>query len=774
MSRSTLLLLLLFGTFFSLVPASASAIGLLIPNDRGERPFDVESHRVEITVANTAAVTKITQVFRNHTARPLEATFVFPIPAEATVSDFSLWINGKKTAGAVMERDEARRIYESIVRRVEDPGLIEYIDGKIFKASIFPIPAGGTQELEIKFGQVLQKRGGLYRYHYPMRVGQKYAVAKTQRDFTLSAKISAPLGVSTVYSPTHDLDEMRKSPNEVIVGTEALHESLDRDFEMFVGHSKQDIGLHVMTYDPDGSGGEDGYFMMGIAPKVEDAAHQEMGQTFTFVMDTSGSMSGQKIEQARDTLAFCIKRLKPQDHFNIVRFSTDVEKLYDNPISASSSAIQEGLAFSRGLSAAGGTAIAPALEVALGQSVPSHQTHQVIFVTDGMPTIGKTLPRDILNVVKKNAAKKARVFTFGLGFDVNASLLDSIAAESQGRSDYVKPEEALESAVAALYIRISSPVLSDLKITFAKTKVLDMYPHVLPDLFSGDQLVIFGRYRGTFDVPITVAGRTQKGPQVYTYGSESSGTTARTAAPEASYSEPLEFLPKLWATRKVGFLLEQIRFNGENPELKQEVIRLAKRFALVTPYTSYLAVDDEEFERPSPGDVNQGAGDVFGKGFGMDEGGRGGGGASRARSLGGGAKAQAPPHVSRPSKKSRRRPLGPKKSSPMDLGAADLFAEGGEASVRASEYNEGLKEAEAVEDESGSRARWISGRTFELDDKGVWVEQGLKAAAKPRVVKQYSKQYFELVRKHKELQKILTLGSKVRVSVDGRTYEFVP
>ena len=205
--------------------------------------------------------------------------------------------------------------------------LIEYMDGKVFRASIFPIPPGGTQKLEIKFGQVLQKQGGLYRYHYPRSAGKDYATAKTEKDFTLVARVHAPIPVTTVYSPTHKISSHRKSDNEVLVGTEELYATLDKDFDLYVGHSKQDIGLNIMTHDPDGEGGENGYFMLALAPRVEVASHDEIGQTFTFVMDTSGSMAGDKIEQARKTLEFCLSRLRPQDRFNVVRFSTDVEAL---------------------------------------------------------------------------------------------------------------------------------------------------------------------------------------------------------------------------------------------------------------------------------------------------------------------------------------------------------------------------------------------------------------------------------------------------------------
>lgn len=779
-------LLCVSASLLALTATDAHAIGLLIPKDTRVRPFDVESHRVDVTITNTAAVTKIEQVFRNHTDRPMEATFIFPIPEGATVSDFSLWIEGKKTPGAVLEKQEARQIYESIVRRTRDPGLIEYMDGKVFRASIFPIPPNGTQKLEIKFGQVLQKQGGLYRYHYPLSVGRDYATAKTRQDFTLVARVHAPIPVTTVYSPTHKISSHRKSDQEVIVGTEELYATLDKDFDLYIGHSKQDIGLNIMTHDPDGEGGEHGYFMLALAPRVEVAAHEEIGQTFTFVMDTSGSMAGEKIEQARKTLAFCLSRLRPQDRFNVVRFSTDVEALFTNPVPADSVNTSKGIAFAEALSPAGGTAIGPALERVFQQKTSRDQPHQVIFVTDGIPTVGQTDANLILEMIEQQHGR-ARLFAFGVGFDVNTTLLDGMAAQARGRSDYVKPNENLETAVASLYTRIASPVLTDISIDFGDARTYDMYPSPIPDLFRGDQVVLFGRFREGFSSPITVTGRAGHETKTFTFG-ESSGASAaksgkaprRIAAAEA-YSEPLEFLPKLWATRKVGFLLEQIRLNGENPELRDEVIRLAKKFGLVTPYTSFLAVDDSEFQNAQPLDddrrprpepmpelrggsprsgVDPGApatGDGFGQMKPMET-------DSAAEDSPDTAKAARP----RPQRRWKR---ASEKSSKKDF--EGFGAASGSGSVRASEATRDYKEAE-VEEEQVMGRRYVASRTFEYTS-GVWIEDGVNPKQEGIIkVEAYSTKYFELLRTHRELGTVLQLGDHVVVKLDGRVYELTP
>ncbi len=770
----------------------AHAIGLMLPRDTAERPFDVESQRVEVTITNTAAVTHVEQVFRNHTNRPMEAVFVFPIPEGATVSDFSLWIEGKKTPGAVLERQEARQIYESIVRRVEDPGLIEYMDGKLFRASIFPIPPHGTQKLEIKFGQILQKQGGLYRYHYPLAVGKDYVTAKTAKDFTLTARVQAPLPLTTIYSPTHRISTHRKSAHEVTVGTEELYAALDRDFDLYLGMSQADVGLHVMTHDLDGEGGEPGYFMMALAPRVDVAAHDEIGQTFTFVMDTSGSMVGPKMEQARKALAFCVSRLKPQDHFNIVRFSTDVEALHPAPVPASAANRERALTFVRDMVAAGGTAISPALELALSQRLPAQQPHQVIFVTDGIPTVGETDPDAILRWLKGKRDDRTRVFTFGVGFDVNTTLLDGVASQARGRSDYVRPEEDMEAAIGALYTRIASPVLSDLQIDFGQARVYDLYPSPIPDLFRGDQVVLFGRMRAPLRGPIVVRGRAGQEVKSYRFG-DSMGESSKQrepVTPTEAHLAPLEFLPKLWATRKVGYLLEQIRLNGEQAELKSEVILLAKKFGLVTPYTSYLAVDDSEFarnpsSRPEPEPLRA---DRPGLRNERPRPTRGLNGERRppqaapsARpadgdaetSLGGLGSGRSMGNSAMPSS-APSKPASVSANKKREAAFKDFAEETGEGAVAASEATRELKQSERVERDKSLTRQYVAGRTFTLTS-GVWVEESLDLnTAKPTRVEAFSAPYFELVRKHSALKQILQLGPSVLLKLDGKVYRFEP
>lgn len=748
------------------LPSEADAIGLLIPQRSNVRPFDIESHRVDVKITNNAAVTEIEQVFRNHTNRPQEATFVFPLPEGATVSDFSLWINGKKTKGAVLKKDKARQIYQSIVQRTQDPGLVEYVDGRLFRASVFPIPAGGTQKLELKFSQVLERRGGFYRYNYPMGTGEKYVKAETEKDFTLSVDIKSPIPISSVYSPTHRISTDRRAKGEVLVGTEKMQARLDRDFKLYIGQSKRDIGLNMMTYDPDGDGGTEGYFMAALAPPIDEKETGEVPQSFTFVVDTSGSMNGDKIEQARKTLEFCIERLKKTDRFNVVRFSTGVELLFDSPTSATEKARRKGVSFARGLEAAGGTAISSALDRALDQEVPEEFVHHVIFVTDGIPTIGKTNPDTILKDVRSEVGGSTRIFSFGVGYDVNTKLTDGLARDGRGHSDYVKPGENLEDAVSALYTRISSPVLTDVEIDFGGAEVHDIYPNPVPDLFQGDQIVLFGRNRAAFDSAIVVEGRAAGERRRFEFGGSTDSEEEKTEAGASIASSELDFIPELWATRKVGYLLEQIRINGENSELKNEVVRLAKKFGLVTPYTSYLAVDDEELERrrrrrrrppppPPPRPESE-------RGRSMDD--------LSSRTVTGGSGGSTAADESAPSAQAKKRP---RKNKAEAFSGFDRAT--GSSAVRAAEETQEYKEREQVARKGQLKKRFIAGRTFERHGS-EWRQEGIgkKSLKKAVEVEAYSKKYFELLDKHPAFKSVAKLGERFVVKLGGKVYRIVP
>ncbi|MBK7860122.1 MAG: VWA domain-containing protein [Archangiaceae bacterium] len=574
-----------------LAAPAALAQGMLIPTDTSMGPLGVKYQHVSAELRDGTAVTRVEQTFVNSGPRQLEAHYVFPLPKGAALQDFYLWINGKKTKGEILEKQKATEIYEGIVRRLQDPGLLEYVDSDVFRARVFPVPANGEQKIELTFSQVLDFQSGVYHYHYPLGAGARGAPAlKVRQDFSFAARLTSKTPIRSVYSPTHALGVSRKSENEAVAGMEAGSGfDISKDLDLYYTTSDKAIGLSVLSYRA--SGEEPGYFLALVSPRTEVPKDEIISKRVTFVVDTSGSMMGDRIKLARDSLKYCVQRLNPRDEFNVVRFSTDVEALFEKPQSANPDMVKKALSFVDSFEAIGGTAIDEALLRGLKDAEgKGDKPHMVIFITDGHPTVGST-EEDAISGNAKKSNKGSRVFTFGVGDDLNARLLDRIAEQGQGTSDFVRDGKEFEIKISAFMDKVANPVLSNVALDLAAFGAYDVYPKKLPDLFKGQQLVVMGRYRTPGEAKAVLSGSINGAKKSFEYGAAMSGQ-----------NKAADFIPRLWAIRKVGYLLEEIRLRGERAELKDEVTLLGKKFGIVTPYTSYLVVEDVPVanNRPPP------------------------------------------------------------------------------------------------------------------------------------------------------------------------------
>ncbi|MBY0460767.1 MAG: VWA domain-containing protein, partial [Gemmataceae bacterium] len=527
------------------------------------------------------AVTTVEQTFRNHTDRNLEATYLFPVPKGATVDKFTMWVDGKELGGELLDAKHAHKVYTDIVRRTQDPGLLEYLGSSLMKLSVFPIPPKGDQKIKISYKAVAAKDGGVVEYVYPLKTDGK--ATRTLEEFSVNLVIKSKNHVQNVFSPTHAITTTRKSDKEVHVAFERNQALLDKDFQIFYGFGDKDIGLTPLLYKPIAA--EDGYFMFLVSPQLE-AEKKRVPRDLVLVLDTSSSMSDIKMQQAKKALKYCLSQLKEEDRFAVLKFSTTVKPFRDKLVPADKDYIAAANKWVDELKASGGTAIWPALDDALAlRSDDASRPFTVVFFTDGQPTVDETNPDKIVkNVAQKNSGN-TRIFTFGVGDDVNAAMLDQLADSTRAVSTYVREAEDIGTKVAGLYGKISNPVLTDLKLTAtAGIQLHEMYPPKLPDLFAGSQLVVIGRYTGQGHSAIKLTGMVGKEKAEFVY---ELNFPART---EGETSK--EFVEPLWARRKVGYLLDQIRVNGEKKELIEEVTALAKRYGIATPYTSYLVVPD--------------------------------------------------------------------------------------------------------------------------------------------------------------------------------------
>jgi Ca-activated chloride channel family protein len=560
-----------------LVPAVVFAQGQIIPHPIGRPvridPFSVKSMFVDVEIERQVATTIIEQVFHNAANTILEGMYLFPIPEKASISKFTMWMNGEEVEGEVVEAKKARQIYEDIVRRMRDPGLLEYIGRDLFRARVFPIPAKGDVQIKIVYEEILVYGAGLVEYRHPLKVDGNRT--KTIGQVSIAVDISSDVSVKSLYSPTHDID-VDISGRSASCGFEANDAVLDRDFVMYYTVSTDDVGLNLLTHRRDDG---DGYFMMLVSPGRLGDPTKVVAKDVVFVLDKSGSMKGEKIDQAKGALSYCIKNLNASDRFNIVLFSTNVVTYSDRLVEATRREKNKATEYITEITARGGTDVNNALLAAL-ESLESDRPRMVIFLTDGRPTVGEANIETILSGLRERN-DSVRIFPFGVGYDVNTILLDQLSVDHRGAVDYIKPEEDIELKVSRFYDKVSNPVLADVELQVVGVELLDIYPGQLPDIFDGTQLVVLGRYRGRGAKSITLTGDVGGRERKFDY----EGTFERR-------SDEFAFIPRIWANRKIAYLLSEIKIHGAEQELIDEVIELSLEHGIITPYTSYLILEE--------------------------------------------------------------------------------------------------------------------------------------------------------------------------------------
>lgn len=574
----------------ALTPTPVLADGIIIPEPPicrspcpipppppRETPYlTVQNHRVNVTIDGQVATTHVDQVFRNDSQWSLEGTYIFPLPENAAISDFAMWINGERVEGQLYTKEEARRIYDNIVRRRLDPALLEYVGRDLFQASIFPIDPGDTRRVEIEYSQILPINNGLVQYIYPLST-ERFS-HRPLEDVSVTVDITSREAIKAVYSPSHPVSIDRDGRFKALVGWEDFDVKPTTDFSVFYSVSADEVGVNLLSFK---ERGEEGFFTLLVAPNVD--AEEIVEKDVTLVLDTSGSMEGEKMEQARDALLFVLDHLNEGDRFNIITFSTGVRAFSTHPESLS--AIPEARRFVNNLRPEGSTDINRALLEAI-DSADSQRPTIVIFLTDGLPTSGVVDTPLILNNIDQAATSNLRIFPFGVGDDVDTVLLDTLAQEQRGTSAYVRPGERVDEQVSGFYAKVSTPVLADISLDITGVRIEDTYPFPLPDLFAGTQLIIAGRYREGGPATVTLTGEVNGRTRTFHFDD-------LTFASDRRSNQESDFIPRLWATRKVGYLLNQIRLHGENRESIDEIVNLSIRYGIITPYTSFLVEEPD-------------------------------------------------------------------------------------------------------------------------------------------------------------------------------------
>ena len=728
---------------------------------------------MSVEIDGQVATTSVEQSYANSTSRALEAEYLFPLPPGASVRDFSMWVGGKKFKGEAVEAGKARQTYEDIVRRLEDPGLLEYVGRDLWKMRIYPVPARGQQKIEIRFTTILAPDGDLIAYRYPLRTGQ--TPRTTVGDFTMTVHLKGPDALGPIYSPSHEVSVHREGDREAVASFAQEACKLDRDFLLYFAPKSARMGVSLMAQRD--TPGEEGYFLLLLSPRA-GARTRIVPRDMVFVLDTSASMNDEKMRQAKRAVLRALESLDPGDRFGLIRFSGEPSPFREGLSAATPAQLAEAREWVEVLRAQGSTDISAALLAALRlrpERDPG-RAFQVVFVTDGLPTVGLTNTGEILESARRHGDREARIFTFGVGDDVDAPLLDQLAETTRGSSTYVRPSEDLETKVSQLLAKIRHPVRTDLELKLdGGVRLVEMFPPRLPDLFQGEQLQVVGRFQGSGPAKLTLKGRS--GERIYSESYE-------VEFPETAKEH--DFIAPLWARRKVGYLLDQVRLHGESGEAKEELIRIARDYSIATPYTSLLVIPDAASQArqarrtpsrrhstgpalvwpaPRSGMGGMGGGGMGGMGGGMGGmgggmGGMGGGMGSMGAGMGGmgGGMSMRSRVLSDPLAQVRPNEGPEAKAPPPAPSPAPAATMGAKEAIDLAQRLSDLKTAGRAE--GSDTVRTLDGRRFRKVD-AAWVDERFEPSSPTLKLRFLGKAYFRLLERHPELKAILALGDRI-------------
>ena len=558
------------------------ADGMLLPLPGAMSPEApaVRYHHVTVYIEDGHAVTRVDQEFYNPHDVPIASRYLFPVPPGAILSRFEATVDGQRQEVDRQDGPATNAELYSMVGELRDPSLLQYADWESLAFDL-SLPAGASRRMMLEYEEVLVPSGGLYGYRYVLST-ERYSSLPLE-DVSVEVDLRSSSGLASVYSSSHEVAIERPESGQAWVRWAAQEVTPAKDFYLFFAPAEGGFGGGLLTGE---RAGQD-HFLFLFSPDAEPRGAKVLPKDVVFVMDRSGSMEGEKIKQARDALRHILGQLGEHDRFSIVSFDERISVLDHvlQPVDART--LQEARRYVDRLSADGSTDLEAALRSGLGileRSEGRGATRMVIFLTDGLPTAGITDEARIARLVMEtNAHLEARLHIFGVGYDVNTHLLDRLSAQNGGTVTYVRPGEDLELALTEFYSKIAHPLLTDLEVEFEGVEASDMYPQVLPDLFQGSSLLLTGRYRGVgTQVTVQVRGWAGEERREYTY---------RYDLDEAGDHD---FVPRLWATRRVGDLLDRVRVEGANSALEEEIRNLGLGYGIVTPYTTYVIEGQEE------------------------------------------------------------------------------------------------------------------------------------------------------------------------------------
>lgn len=651
---------------------------------------------------------EVTERWTNHGSRIGEADYVLPLPRGAAFEDLALEIDGEMVTGEALGAGDARRIYEEIVRQKRDPALVEWMELGVLRTRIFPIQPGETRTVVVRFRAVAEREGDALRVDVPAPRGNGTMSSGT----TLTFQWPDADEFGQTWSPTHRAESLRDGGRRAVRVSDATG-TVTLLVPVRAGRS---AALGVLTHAPDRN---EGYALITLTPPISTGA--AMARDVTFVLDVSGSMSGGKIEQARAAGRQLLNSLSGADRFRLIAFSGEVQEFKDGWSATSPAERRAAERWLNSLGASGGTNIAGALERALEARVVPGRLGLVLFLTDGAPTVGERRP-EVLAARAAELRGTRRIFTFGLGADVNAALLEQLALDGAGTAHFVRPEEDVERVVGVVAQRITRPVATNLRVRAEGVRLHAVQPAGRLDLFAGQELTILARYSGADENGrVFITGDTPEGPVTW---------SVRARFPAMRSSDA--FVGRLWATQRVGWLSAERRRNGANAELDGEIRTLGEKWGIPTELTSYLVLE--------PGMVAN-------------------------RTHGGGQ----PVPADRPSRRLERDALGASTTGERDRSGAGVSSQTApsapatafESAKTAAEMRSARSVGDLAVGRDDAALRQTANRVFALRDS-VWTDtRPASPGARVVRVKPYSAAYFALIDGVSELREIMALGERV-------------
>ena len=512
--------------------------------------YKIKSIDINVALKEQIAKVEVSQTFVNTGSQAMEVSFIFPLPYDGAVDRLTFMVDGKEMEAKLLPAKEARSLYESIVRKNKDPALLEWMGTGLFKTSVFPVPPGEKRTVSLRYSQICRKTYGLTDFVFPLSTAKYTSHALEALNIRVTVDSNTP--IKNIYSPSHAIEIKRPTETQAVLTLQTKNQIPTADFRLLYDVGKDQLGANLISYRPNPN--EDGYFLLLATPPLPSETQERPKKNVIFVVDRSGSMSGKKIEQAKGALKFVLNNLREGDAFNIIGYDSEIETFQPELQKFNEATRAKALGFVEGLYAGGSTNIDAALKRAMSMLKDNDRPSYIIFLTDGLPTAGETNATKIVVNAKKLNAVRARLFAFGVGYDVNSLLLDKLVSANFGQSEYVQPNQDIEAAVSSFYKRIGSPVLTDVSFRIdldglakSESKATSrVYPKGTFDLFAGQQLLLVGRYKPSGAAKIHIEG---------TMGNRSSSLFSRLSLFEKAKIAPTLSLQKFGLRAELAKLL---------------------------------------------------------------------------------------------------------------------------------------------------------------------------------------------------------------------------